>query len=75
MELTIGETLRIEMKRGGISQTELAEKMGLDKRVISKTLKNFDENKGNIQNLIQYVKALNLNIEFKITNLKQESEE
>lgn len=64
--LTAGESLRILMKREGIKQVELAEKLGIDKRNVSQTLKTLDENKGNINTLIEYAEAMGykLKIEF-----------
>ncbi len=64
--LTAGESLRILMKREGIKQVELAEKLGIDKRNVSQTLKTLDENKGNINTLIEYADAMGykLKIEF-----------
>ncbi len=63
--LTAGESLRILMKREGIKQVELAEKLGIDKRNVSQTLKTLDENKGNINTLIEYEEALGYELEIK----------
>ena len=47
--LTAGESLRILMKREGVKQVELAEKLDLDKRTVSHTIKLFDDNRGTIK--------------------------
>lgn len=60
--LTAGESLRILMKREGIKQVELAEKLKIDKRNVSQTLKNLDENKGNINTLVEYAEVLGYEI-------------
>lgn len=64
MKRTIGEKLKIVMKNENITQTELAERLGIDKRNVSKTLKMFDENKGGIKTLLEYCHALNLEFVF-----------
>lgn len=61
---TIGEKLKIFMKNENITQTELAQRLGIDKRNVSKTLKMFDENKGGIKTLLEYCQALNTNFIF-----------
>ncbi len=61
--LTVGESLRVLMKREGIKQVELAEKLGIDKRNISQTLKKLDENKGNINTLIEYADVMDYEVE------------
>ncbi len=61
--LTVGESLRVLMKREGIKQVELAEKLGIDKRNVSQTLKKLDENKGNINTLVEYAEALGYELE------------
>lgn len=67
-KLTIGEILKIEMKRAGISQSELAEKLGIDRRTISLNMKKFEKNKGRIENLFQYLQALDFDMEINIKN-------
>ncbi len=54
--LTIGEQLRILMKRDKVKQVDLAEKMQIDKRNISQSMKMFDENRGTIKTLMEYAK-------------------
>ena len=61
--LTVGESLRILMKREGIRQTELSDRLGIDKRNVSQTLKKLDENKGNINTLVEYAEAMGYEIE------------
>ena len=61
--LTVGESFRVLMKREGIKQVELAEKLGIDKRNVSQTLKKLDENKGNINTLVEYAEALGYELE------------
>ena len=61
--LTVGESLRILMKREGIKQTELSDRLGIDKRNVSQTLKKLDENKGNINTLVEYAEAMGYEIE------------
>ncbi len=61
---TIGEKLKIFMKNEGINQSELAQKLGIDRRNVSKTLKMFDENKGGIKTLLEYCQALDINFNF-----------
>ncbi len=56
--LTAGESLRILMKREGIKQLELAEKLNLDKRTVSHTIRLFDTNKGTIKTLVEYAEAM-----------------
>ena len=60
--LTAGESLRILMKREGVKQVELAEKLDLDKRTVSHTIKLFDDNRGTIKTLIEYAEALGYNV-------------
>lgn len=69
---TIGEKLKIFMKNEGISQSDLALKLGIDRRNVSKTLKMFDENKGGIKTLLEYCKALNINFIFFFDNISEE---
>ena len=61
--LTVGESFRVLMKREGIKQVELAEKLGIDKRNVSQTLKKLDENKGNINTLVEYAEALGYEVQ------------
>ena len=61
--LTAGESLRILMKREGVKQVELAEKLDLDKRTVSHTIKLFDTNKGTIKTLVEYAAALGYEVE------------
>lgn len=61
--LTAGESLRVLMKREGIKQVELAEKLDLDKRTVSHTIKLFDTNKGTIKTLVEYAEALGYELE------------
>ena len=63
--LTVGESLRILMKREKIKQIELAEKLRIDKRNISQTLKKLDENKGNINTLIEYANVMGYEVEIR----------
>ncbi len=62
--LTAGESLRILMKREGIKQLELAEKLNLDKRTVSHTIRLFDTNKGTIKTLVEYAEAVGYELEF-----------
>ena len=61
--LTAGESLRILMKREGIKQLELAEKLNLDKRTVSHTIRLFDTNKGTIRTLVEYAEAMGYELE------------
>ena len=61
--LTAGESLRVLMKREGLKQVELAEKLDLDKRTVSHTIKLFDTNKGTIKTLVEYAEALGYEVE------------
>ena len=61
--LTAGESLRILMKREGIKQLELAEKLNLDKRTVSHTIRLFDTNKGTIKTLVEYAEAMGYEVE------------
>ena len=61
--LTAGESLRILMKREGIKQLELAEKLNLDKRTVSHTIRLFDTNKGTIKTLVEYAEAVGYELE------------
>ena len=71
--LTPGESLRILMKREKLKQVDIAERLDIDKRAVSKTMKMFDENRGTIKTLIEYAEALgyNVKIEFEKRNLHQ----
>ena len=60
--LTAGESLRILMKREGVKQVELAEKLDLDKRTVSHTIKLFDDNRGTIKTLMEYANALGYDV-------------
>lgn len=60
--LTIGEQLRILMKRDKIKQVDLAEKMQIDKRNISQSMKMFDENRGTLKTLMEYANALGYDV-------------
>ncbi len=53
------------MKREKIKQIELAEKLRIDKRNISQTLKKLDENKGNINTLIEYANVMGYEVEIR----------
>lgn len=61
--LTAGESLRVLMKREGVKQVELAEKLDLDKRTVSHTIKLFDDNRGTIKTLMEYAEALGYDVE------------
>ena len=61
--LTVGEQLRILIKREGLKQTELAEKLNIDRRSVSQSMKMFDENRGNIKTLMEYAEALGFEVE------------
>lgn len=61
--LTVGEKLRINMKRENIKQVDLAERLDIDKRNVSKTMKMFDENKGTISTLMEYAGAMGFDVE------------
>lgn len=52
------------MKREGIKQLELAEKLNLDKRTVSHTIRLFDTNKGTIKTLVEYAEAVGYELEF-----------
>jgi len=60
--LTVGEQLRILMKRDKIKQVNLAEKMKIDKRNISQSMKMFDENRGTLKTLMEYANALGYDV-------------
>lgn len=60
--LTAGESLRVLMKREGVKQVELAEKLDLDKRTVSHTIKLFDDNRGTIKTLMEYANALGYDV-------------
>ena len=51
------------MKREGVKQVELAEKLDLDKRTVSHTIKLFDDNRGTIKTLMEYAEALGYEVE------------
>ena len=61
--LTVGEQLRILMKRDKLKQTDLAEKLNIDKRNISQVMRSFDENRGTIKTLMEYAAALGYEVE------------
>ena len=61
--LTAGESLRVLMKREGVKQVELAEKLEIDRRNVNKTIKMFDENKGTIKTLMEYAEAIGYEVE------------
>ncbi len=61
--LTVGEQLRILMKRDKLKQTDLAEKLNIDKRNISQVMRSFDENRGTIKTLMEYASALGYEVE------------
>lgn len=67
-KFTIGELLKIEMKRAGITQIELSERLRIDRRTISLNLKKFENNEGRIENLFQYLQALDFDMEINIKN-------
>ena len=51
------------MKREGVKQVELAEKLDLDKRTVSHTIKLFDDNRGTIKTLLEYAEAMGYDVE------------
>ena len=51
------------MKREGIKQVDLAEKLDIDRRSVSQTLKMFDENRGTIKTLTEYAEAMGYELE------------
>ncbi len=61
--LTAGESLRVLMKREGVKQVELAEKLEIDRRNVNKTIKMFDENRGTIKTLMEYAEAIGYEVE------------
>ena len=61
--LTAGESLRVLMKREGVKQVELAEKLEIDRRNVNKTIKMLDENKGTIKTLMEYAEAIGYEVE------------
>ena len=71
--LTVGEQLRILIKREGLKQTELAEKLNIDRRSVSQSMKMFDENRGTIKTLMEYANALGYDV--KIEFEKKEEQE
>ena len=64
--LTVGEQLRILIKREGLKQTELAEKLNIDRRSVSQSMKMFDENRGTIKTLMEYANALGYYVKIKL---------
>lgn len=62
--LTAGESLRILMKREKLKQTNIAEKLEIDKRAVSKTMKMFDENRGTLKTLMEYAEAIGYEVKF-----------
>ena len=69
--LTAGESFRILLQREKLKQVDLAEKIGFDRRNVSKALKNFDENKGSISTLVDYAAALGFEVEFNFKKLEE----
>ena len=69
--LTAGESLRILMKREGIKQLELAEKLNLDKRTVSHTIRLFDTNKGTIKTLTEYAEAMGYELEIGFRKIEE----
>ena len=61
--LTVGEQFRILMKREGIKQVDLSQKMNIDKRNISQTIKMFDENRSSLKTIMDYAEALGNEVE------------
>ena len=62
--LTAGESFRRILKTEGIQQNELAQMQDAHPQSISKTLKNFDNNKGSITKLIEYANTIGYAVEF-----------
>ena len=56
------EVLSLLIKREGLKQTELAEKLNIDRRSVSQSMKMFDENRGTIKTLMEYANALGYDV-------------
>ena len=72
-KLTVGEQLRILMKRDKLKQTDLAEKLNIDKRNISQAMRSFDENRGTLKTLMEYAEALGYEVQIEFRK-KEENE-
>lgn len=73
--LTAGESFRILLQREKIKQVDIANKTGLDRRSISQAMKNFDENKGSINTLVDYAAALGFEVEFNFKKMVETKNE
>ncbi len=71
--LTVGEKLRILMKRENIKQVDIAEKLNIDRRNINKTIKMFDENKGTIKTLMEYAEAIGYEVEIEFKKKEEKN--
>ena len=69
--LTAGESLRVLMKREGVKQVELAEKLEIDRRNVNKTIKMFDENKGTIKTHMEYAETIGYEVEIEFKKKKK----
>ena len=72
-KLTAGESFRLTLKRNNIKQKNIVEAKQIDKRTVSRTLKKFDANKGNISKLIEYANSVGFDVEFTFIKQKKES--
>ncbi len=71
--LTAGESLRVLMKREGVKQVDIAEKLNIDRRNINKTIKMFDENKGTIKTLMEYAEAIGYEVEIEFKKKEEKN--
>ena len=71
--LTAGESLRVLMKREGVKQVELAEKLEIDRRNVNKTIKMFDENRGTIKTLMEYAEDLGYEVEIEFRKKEEKN--
>ncbi len=58
MKFTTGDVFRAAMKKEGIKQKEIADKLGIHTNNVSQAIRNFDKNKGNISTLVEYAEAI-----------------
>ena len=61
------------MKREGVKQVELAEKLEIDRRNVNKTIKMFDENKGTIKTLMEYAEAIGYEVEIEFKKKEEKN--
>jgi len=69
--MTAGEALRLLMKQQKVKQVDLSEKLEIDKRSVSRSLANFDNNKGTISTFLEYADALGFDVTFDFIEKKE----